>query len=78
MYKRQIYDDKRPGYNVTDDTVAANENQAENADGAFEIDMLSNGFKIKENSADGRLNRNDDSYLYLAFAESPFKTSNAR
>jgi hypothetical protein len=73
-----IYDDKRPGYNVTDDSLEANDNAAENANGAIELDMLSNGFKIREDSADGRVNRNDDTYLYLAFAESPFKTANAR
>ena len=73
-----IYDNKRDPYNVADRTLEANDNAAANANGAFEIDMLSNGFKIRESSADGRINRSGDGYLYMAFAESPFKTSNAR
>jgi len=73
-----IYDDKRPGYNVTDDSLEANDSAAENANGAIELDMLSNGFKIRAATADGRVNRNNDVYLFLAFAESPFKYSNAR
>ena len=73
-----IYDNKRDPYNVSDTTLEANDSAAENANGAFELDMLSNGFKIRESSADGRTNRNNDVYIFAAFAESPFKTSNAR
>ena len=40
------------------------------------IDHLSNGFKLRD--VHGGLNGSGNTYLYLAFAESPFKTSNAR
>ena len=37
-------------------------------------DFLSNGFKMRRNA--GSINQN--SYIYMAFAETPFKFSNAR
>jgi len=41
------------------------------------MDMLSNGFKIR--SSDASFNEtNGDTYIYMAFAENPFKYSNAR
>jgi len=40
------------------------------------IDLLSNGFKLRHNY--GGDNANNSVYLYMAFAESPFKTANAR
>jgi len=35
--------------------------------------MLSNGFKIRSNDAGH--NSNDESYVFIAFAENPFVTS---
>ena len=41
------------------------------------MDMLSNGFKIR--SSDASFNEtNGDTYIYMAFAENPFKYANAR
>ncbi len=41
------------------------------------IDIVSNGFKIR--STDGSFNdTNGDTYIYMAFAENPFKYANAR
>ena len=40
------------------------------------IDYTSNGFKIR--NTNNAANGNTYGYIYLAFAESPFKTSNAR
>jgi hypothetical protein len=39
-------------------------------------DELSNGFKIRDNYSD--INASGDTYIYMAFAESPFKYANAR
>ena len=39
------------------------------------IDLVSNGVKMRTNDPGTNSARN---YLYMAFAESPFKTSNAR
>jgi hypothetical protein len=70
-----LYDDKRPGYNVTPNRLYADSNAAQVTTSTSQIDMLSNGFKAR--STGGVVNAAGD-YLYLAFAESPFKTSNAR
>ena len=39
-------------------------------------DFLSNGFKLR--GTDSGVNANNGTYIYLAFAESPFKNSRAR
>ena len=38
-----------------------------------DIDFLSNGFKIRD--TDGRVNENNTTYIYMAWADSPFTTS---
>ena len=40
------------------------------------IDLLSNGFKLRNTDTKG--NGNNDSYVYLAFAEQAFKHARAR
>jgi len=64
----EIFDSKRPGYNVTDLGLLANSNAAE-ATGR-NIDILSNG--IKQRNGNGTTNENGNSYIYMAFAENPF------
>jgi hypothetical protein len=78
-----IFDTKRYTYNETTNTTttgitadnAANDGGG-GGEGAGPIDILSNGFKIRNNN--GNDNANGDNILYIAFAESPFKYSNAR
>jgi len=68
-----MYDNKRTPYNQAGTALGA---QANNADTTgFNIDILSNGFKVRD--AEPSLG-NSNTYIYLAFAESPFKYSNAR
>ena len=72
-----IEDSKRDPYNVVDNTFAANNSDAEQVGvAANKVDFVSNGVKIR--STDNRYNLNGADYLYLAFAEFPFKYSNAR
>jgi hypothetical protein len=70
----EIEDNKRLGYNVANRDLIANGNYNEQPDDR--TDMLSNGFKIRATS--NNFNNNGGTYIYIAFAESPFKTSNAR
>ena len=67
-----IFDNKRPGFNETNQYLLAEDSRAELTDMGFEI--LSNGFKLRQtfNSVNG----SGASYIYLAFAESPFVNSN--
>jgi hypothetical protein len=67
-----IADDARNPNNEVTYRLYANVSDSE---GGEALDFLSNGFK---NKADGSLNTNGGSYIYMAFAESPFKFANAR
>lgn len=69
-----IYDTARNTYNFADKQLYPNLSDAE-ASGA-NIDIVSNGFKIR-GSGTG-VNENGTTYIYAAFAETPFKFANAR
>ena len=69
-----MLDNKRSGYNVVNKKLYPDLNSAEGT-GTY-LDFVSNGIKIRDASYD--INHSSSSYFYIAFAESPFKTSNAR
>jgi len=52
------------------------DNSASELTNGFSVDLLSNGFKCRQGGAE--INDSSHSYIYLAFAETPFKYSNAR
>ncbi|MDA9097041.1 hypothetical protein N9J50_01770 [Methylophilaceae bacterium] len=70
-----IYDVKREVYNIADNLLFANLTNAE-AVAQSKIDILSNGFKCR--STNSNSNSNNAPYIYMAFAENPFKNSLAR
>ena len=69
-----IYDNKRNTGNVVNKELNSNNTQTEAT--FTTLDFLSNGFKIR--SSNDAFNYNNYNYIYLAFAESPFKNSRAR
>jgi len=69
-----IIDNKRSPFNPADETLYPNLTNAEETWSSAFIDFTSNGFKLRYNH--GILNNGN--YIYLAFAETPFKYSNAR
>ena len=69
-----VYDNKRPGYNVVANHLYVNTNGAEITSGANQIDFLSNGFKCRATN-DGS-NRGSEYYMYVAIAENPIVGSN--
>jgi len=71
-----IYDSARDPENLVQQRLWANEVTIESAYSTDELDFLSNGFKPRGNY--DSINGSGSSYLYLAFAESPFKYANAR
>ena len=73
--KWAINDDARNTYNVVDNTLMPNTSETENTTQIYN-DFVSNGFKCRASSQTG--NNSSGTYLYLAFAESPFKYANAR
>jgi hypothetical protein len=70
-----IWDAVRNSYNVANSIILPNTSAAEYSPDA-KIDILSNGFKVRDNSSDSGTNA--ATYIYAAFAESPFKYSRAR
>jgi hypothetical protein len=72
-----IYDNKRIGYNPNNYKLRPNVTDAEySTAGFFEADIVSNGFKIR--TSDAEVNTSGQTYIYMAFAESPFNYANAR
>ena len=68
-----LMDSKREGYNVDNDPLFPN---LTNAEGTQDfLDLLSNGFKLR--STDTGVN-GSGTYIYIAFAEFPFKYARAR
>ena len=66
-----VHDNKRDTFNVTDAGLAPNTASAEFTD--VDMDFLSNGVKMRNNT--GRAN-SAKTFIYMAFAESPFVNSN--
>ena len=69
-----MFDATRHPSNVNDLRLFANLTNGD--DSAYALDLLSNGFKLRHTGSD--FNTSGQTYIYLAFAESPAKYSNAR
>ncbi len=70
-----LWDVKRDPFNGAYATVNAAEADAETANTIMTIDVLSNGFKIKNTGANNGTNQSGTKYVYYAWAENPFTTS---
>ena len=65
-----IYDNKRETFNEQEYFMRAQSNGAETRDDGYsEIDLLSNGFKLRGVSGDSN---NSNTFVFMAFAENPF------
>ena len=72
----QIEDTSRSPTNVMDQRLFAEDSAAETVNGNGLIDYLSNGFKPRVNHPGN--NGSGVTYIYMAFAENPFKNALAR
>jgi hypothetical protein len=70
----EMVDSARSPFNKTNEFLFANNSDAGAA--GYGYDLLSNGFKLRDFTAG--MNVNGGTYIYMAFAENPFKYSNAR
>ncbi len=61
-----IYDNKRTTTNPRNIQLQANLNDAESTNASIQVDFLSNGFQCK--GSGGGLNRNNSTFIYMAFA----------
>ena len=65
-----ILDRARDTYNPAENFVIGNDGNAETTLSAVKVDFLSNGFKLR--GTDNRVNANDGTYVFAAFAKHPF------
>ena len=70
----EIFDTKRSTYNLMHATLYADTNSAEYTGTGNQIDVLSNGFKVR--NEDTNTNDNGETTVFMAFAEAPFVNSN--
>jgi len=71
-----MFDNKRSPHNLVNVFLKAEASGAEATGSSVVCDFTSNGFKIR--GTDSSLNADGAPYIYLAFAETPFKFSSAR
>ena len=71
-----MQDIERSTYNPAINQIDADSSAAAFDSTGRSIDYLSNGFKCR--TADSDKNTSGETYIYIAFAETPFKYSNAR
>ena len=67
-----MFDNKRLGYNPDNYRIMANASSDTELQIPGGYDLLSNGFKLRFTSDDYMLMVQEDSYIYMAFAENPF------
>ena len=72
----ELFDTSRSPYNQAVALLEADSSGAENTSSTSAIDILSNGFK--QRNIRGATNGSGTTYIYMAFAENPFKYANAR
>jgi len=73
------YDSVRSSYNAQEAEIRPNTSEAENGFTLVgSLDFLSNGFKIREDNNTSWLNTPSATFIFAAFAESPFKYARAR
>ena len=65
----RMWNSKIPGYNVTKNYLSPDGTSAEGTVN-LELDILSNGFK--QRGTNDSANKNDNEYVYMAWAESPY------
>ena len=69
-----LWDSSRTPNNDAENAMLPDRNLAETS--GFVIDFLSNGFKLRDGETS--LNNSGDTHIFVAFAESPFQTANAK
>ena len=67
-----IHDNKRPGYNVNTGPLRI-AGEAQLSVSTYDLDILSNGFKMRTGAGDS--NQAGKNFSYFAFAENPFQTN---
>jgi hypothetical protein len=74
-YNWEIHDNKRDSYNQAENFLYANLANSEATSSDQKLDILSNGFKLRNT---GATINGGGTYIFAAFAEAPFKYATAR
>ncbi len=74
LYGWMMYDNAREPFNVMHNVIQSNLSSAEA--GSDNLDFVSNGFKLR--TTGNSFNGSGGTYIYMAFAEQPFKYANGR
>ena len=79
-YNWMMFDVKRSPFNDINDYLFADLADAEGTGSStINVDFLSNGFKWRgSSSGNNYINKSGDTFVYFAFAESPFRNARAR
>jgi len=72
----RMIDNKRTPFNPSKASLYPDDSTAEYNGTGHETDFTANGFKMRNSNS--RLNTSNQTYIFIAFAENPFKHSNAR
>jgi hypothetical protein len=72
----EMLDTSRNTYNAVNSLLEANLSSAEITDTSRDTDFTSNGFKVRNTS--NAMNASGSTYIYMAFAEAPFKYARSR
>ena len=78
IWSNKLDPDNTVTYEVYPNSNVAIGNNTGSTNGPGTFDFTSNGFKCIRKAAESMVNTNGNTYAYVAFAESPFKYSNAR
>ena len=68
-----MYDTTRDIDNKVQHRLLVNDSQAENTGSGDDIDIVSNGIKVRSSAS--AINASGQTFMYMAFAENPFVTS---
>lgn len=69
-----MFDNKRSSYNIERSQLEANTSDAQQTDASADIDLLSNGFKLRSTADEN--NDGGGNYIYMCFAEEPLVGDN--
>jgi hypothetical protein len=72
----RIFDNKRDGFNGANQYLQPDTTGTESNNDPSQIDLLSNGFKLR--GAEGDSNYNTETVIYMAFAENPLVDSTGK
>ena len=73
-----IFDSSRNSSNPAELILRPNLSNVENTESGAKVDLLSNGFKLRGSGGGQGQTNSANTFIFIAFAESPHQTANAK